>query len=328
MAPAFSKPIEDPESTRRCSHCLYSGQVKTFPQKKNLTYTKKCHDCAARDKATTKKQNGDGTSSNKENHPIPLNTTRRVSEPRKRGNWCEFLESLNKVKELDLDLNDIVVIEQLCADMEANLELQNEEEDLDTEAMAMNKKLEISSVAPAPTSRWLLCKHLVRAVNQKTQNLPLNNLPFFCSLRRYHFAPFYRIPGIHETVDQIKNRAEESSSSSHIRHLTPELKGFGQPGKPSEDAHERSSPFCSDDEGKGSERMFFSPNSLAKTRKNFEELMNTAGQSRGVHPKLGQYLKRAMDEVDKVGGDIGIEKRKRKMPRTWKDSNEITLYLD
>jgi hypothetical protein len=33
-------------------------------------------------------------------------------------------------------------------------------------------------------------------------------------------------------------------------------------------------------------------------------------------------------KVEKVGGDIGKHKKKRKNPRTWKDSTPNTVYLD
>ncbi|KAJ3818825.1 hypothetical protein F5880DRAFT_1510650 [Lentinula raphanica] len=50
-----------------------------------------------------------------------------------------------------------------------------------------------------------------------------------------------------------------------------------------------------------------------------------AKSSQGVHPKLGKILKRMFNEVDKVGGAAVGEKRRRTMPRTFKDSNEIVL---
>ncbi|KAJ3764531.1 hypothetical protein FB446DRAFT_62876, partial [Lentinula raphanica] len=81
--------------------------------------------------------------------------------------------------------------------------------------------------------------------------------------------------------------------------------------------HDKSSPFCSDDEGEESERVFFSPESVEQTRKNFENMLNLALRSQGVHPKVGKFLKRTFHEVDKFGGGIGGEKRRRTMPRTY-----------
>jgi hypothetical protein len=49
-------------------------------------------------------------------------------------------------------------------------------------------------------SRFLLCKHLVRSVNDRLNDDPLTNLRFFLNLRRQHYPPFYTIPGIHETA--------------------------------------------------------------------------------------------------------------------------------
>jgi len=46
-------------------------------------------------------------------------------------------------------------------------------------------------------SRFLLCKHLVRAANIPLESSPLTDLRFFLRVRRHHLPPFYHIPGIH-----------------------------------------------------------------------------------------------------------------------------------
>jgi hypothetical protein len=48
----------------------------------------------------------------------------------------------------------------------------------------------------------------------------------------------------------------------------------------------------------------------------------------GVHPKMASQLENVFERIEKVGGDIGEDKRRRKMPRTWADSTENTMYLD
>jgi hypothetical protein len=48
----------------------------------------------------------------------------------------------------------------------------------------------------------------------------------------------------------------------------------------------------------------------------------------GVHPKMAKGLQKVFDKVEKVGGDIRAHKRRRTSLRTWKDSNENTMYLD
>jgi hypothetical protein len=47
------------------------------------------------------------------------------------------------------------------------------------------------------TSRFLLCKHLVRQVNFTLKDRPLTSLAFFAKLSRARSVPFYSIPGIH-----------------------------------------------------------------------------------------------------------------------------------
>jgi len=47
------------------------------------------------------------------------------------------------------------------------------------------------------TSRFLLCKHLVRKANLSLNDEPRTDLLFFSKLCRARHAPFYSIPGIH-----------------------------------------------------------------------------------------------------------------------------------
>ncbi|KAF5361322.1 hypothetical protein D9757_015171 [Collybiopsis confluens] len=215
-------------------------------------------------------------------------------------------------------------------------------------------------------SRWLLCKHLVREVNRRTGNLPLNNLPFFHALRRNHFAPFYSIPEIHFKTEQEENFA--ASPELEFEQEDSQVQAASSPAH----IHERSSPFCSDedklplieltkevinplvgnllgdDEGESSKRvsiyhvfscltrhmpdgiyqMFFSSEYVEHTEENIQNMLGIIKQSQGVHPKLGKILKRAFDERNKTGKDITKEKRRRTTPRTWKDSNSVTLFMD
>ncbi|KAF5346609.1 hypothetical protein D9757_014284 [Collybiopsis confluens] len=191
-------------------------------------------------------------------------------------------------------------------------------------------------------SRWLLCKHLVREVNRRTGNLPLNNLPFFHALRQNHFAPFYSIPGIHFKTEQEENFA--ASPELEFEQEDSQVQAASSPAH----IHERSSPFCSDDEGESSKRvsiyhvfscltrhmpdgiyqMFFSSEYVKHTEENIQNMLGIIKQSQGVHPKLGKILKRAFDKLNKTGKDITKEKRRRTTPRTWKDSNSVTLFMD
>lgn len=64
------------------------------------------------------------------------------------------------------------------------------------------------------------------------------------------------------------------------------------------------------------------------TRKALEDMLDAAEQPQGVHPKLGRQLKRTFEDVNKIGGALGKDKRRRTNPRTWKDSNKVTLYCN
>ena len=50
-------------------------------------------------------------------------------------------------------------------------------------------------------SRFLLCKHLVRLVNNALNDGPITSLTFFLQLRRNHYPPYYCIPNIHEATE-------------------------------------------------------------------------------------------------------------------------------
>ncbi|KAJ3770997.1 hypothetical protein FB446DRAFT_646034 [Lentinula raphanica] len=97
-------------------------------------------------------------------------------------------------------------------------------------------------------SRWLLCKHLVREVNERTSNLPINNLSFFRNLRRNHTTPFYNIPGLHAPLTETTSINEAGTPSSSPTES--DLNDGSNKEPPA-----RSSPFCSDDEGEASERV-------------------------------------------------------------------------
>jgi hypothetical protein len=85
------------------------------------------------------------------------------------------------------------------------------------------------------TSRFLLCKHLVRIVNEKLGNTPLTDLRFFLNLRRRHYPPYYILPGIHtdtsmsagaerrlEAVDKSLIDGGQIADASTLRNEPPE----------------------------------------------------------------------------------------------------------
>ncbi|KAJ6607443.1 hypothetical protein B0H10DRAFT_2071742 [Mycena sp. CBHHK59/15] len=57
-------------------------------------------------------------------------------------------------------------------------------------------------------------------------------------------------------------------------------------------------------------------------------MMELLENPRGVHPKMAKVLEKTCSKLEKVGGDIGRDKRRRTNPRTWADNNENTMYLD
>ncbi|KAJ6598587.1 hypothetical protein B0H10DRAFT_2085844 [Mycena sp. CBHHK59/15] len=60
----------------------------------------------------------------------------------------------------------------------------------------------------------------------------------------------------------------------------------------------------------------------------WEEMMGAIDNPRGVHPNLAAVFEGAFAKIEKIGGNIGMDKRRRKNPRTWTDKNSNTMYLD
>jgi hypothetical protein len=63
-------------------------------------------------------------------------------------------------------------------------------------------------------SRFLLCKHLVRLANMHLGSSPVMDLQFFLNIRREHFPPYYRVPGIHPQSSTPVYQLKEASAPS------------------------------------------------------------------------------------------------------------------
>ncbi|KAJ7678815.1 hypothetical protein B0H17DRAFT_944186, partial [Mycena rosella] len=60
----------------------------------------------------------------------------------------------------------------------------------------------------------------------------------------------------------------------------------------------------------------------------FDDIMKLMDNPRGVHPKMAKILDDACGRMKKVGRDIAVDAGRRKNPRTWRDNNSNTMYLD
>ncbi|KAI3601039.1 hypothetical protein WG66_014828 [Moniliophthora roreri] len=61
--------------------------------------------------------------------------------------------------------------------------------------------------------------------------------------------------------------------------------------------------------------------------KRWETIVSLVWSPQGLHPKVHQGIKRAWDDIDKLGGEIEQEITAKKMRRTYKDSNSNTMYM-
>ena len=71
-------------------------------------------------------------------------------------------------------------------------------------------------------SRFLLCKHLVRAANTILDDKPFDSLDFFFNLWRNHYPPYYLVSGIHADTEIVETTPSDSTTDTNIRVL-----GFG-----------------------------------------------------------------------------------------------------
>ncbi|CAK5263800.1 unnamed protein product [Mycena citricolor] len=212
-------------------------------------------------------------------------------------------------------------------------------------------------------SRFLLCKHLVREVNQTLSNSPLRDLALFANLRRNHFPPYYVIPGIHDIEENepepehdveimvLHRGHSRSQSTSSSRMQTPEpdddedndrapspgpvtgpglddLESIDPSGDDDRDEDNNIRAFASDDEGTAGDRVYISEAQRENLKRSFEALMETISRPSGIAPQLAEALRPALQMVEDAGGHIQAHKRKRKSQRTYKDSNKYTMFTE
>ncbi|KAJ8077382.1 hypothetical protein PM082_001812 [Marasmius tenuissimus] len=217
-------------------------------------------------------------------------------------------------------------------------------------------------------SRFLLCKHLVRKALEKGiptplaffQNLQRNHYPPFYILPGINTSieslpsddedeeqevDMVVIGAGHSTVRRAHSRAssrassEFETSSAYEADEIQELLSGGNDGEGdlniddgSSDFHisskfdELPEPF--DDTEDMRQRMFVSQAQIDHINGRWETIMSLAQNPRGLHPKMHKGIKRAWDIIDKMGADIEGELSGRKMPRTYKDSNMTTMFMD
>ncbi|KAJ7440656.1 hypothetical protein B0H11DRAFT_1750607, partial [Mycena galericulata] len=60
----------------------------------------------------------------------------------------------------------------------------------------------------------------------------------------------------------------------------------------------------------------------------FEELLEVAENPIGVQPKMAARLDHLFRPIENAANEIRDHKRRRKNPRTWKDSTQNTMFLD
>ena len=205
-------------------------------------------------------------------------------------------------------------------------------------------------------SRFLLCKHLVRLVNKELRDKPLTDLHFFARLQRNRRPPYYNIPEIHTDAAGSSDSKDEGEIDVLIlgspevlarkrKRVVSEAAALlerqhgkvinardsdEEVGEPSEETtftydsdpeHPRVSSSLSDSDKrqqclKTNPKVSFSPARRRYLKECFEEIIDVAASQSGVHHKMAAILEDVLVKVEKVGGDIGKHKKKRKNPRT------------
>jgi hypothetical protein len=75
-------------------------------------------------------------------------------------------------------------------------------------------------------------------------------------------------------------------------------------------------------------RYFLGSARLLHLKRCWDDTFEVASNGRGLHPKMARQLNLIWKPLEKVGGDIGRARRRRTKQKTWKDSNENTLFAD
>ncbi|CAK5267884.1 unnamed protein product [Mycena citricolor] len=86
--------------------------------------------------------------------------------------------------------------------------------------------------------------------------------------------------------------------------------------------------LASDDEDGSNDRVYLSEAELKSIKRNINAVYDTISQTTGMAAPLAKALLPKVNALDKIGKQIRENKRRRKMPRTYKDSTNITLTLD
>ncbi|KAJ7440481.1 hypothetical protein B0H11DRAFT_1750770, partial [Mycena galericulata] len=67
---------------------------------------------------------------------------------------------------------------------------------------------------------------------------------------------------------------------------------------------------------------------LTYLKRCFAELIEIAENPTGVQPKMANRLDHLFSPIETAANEIQEHKRRRKNPRTWKDSTPNTMFLD
>ncbi|KAJ7576556.1 hypothetical protein C8J56DRAFT_1061832 [Mycena floridula] len=174
-------------------------------------------------------------------------------------------------------------------------------------------------------SRFLLCKHLVRAVNLKLQDSPpLQDRRFFLNLRRNYFSPFYSLPGIHEAVEQESDKdeceeveililggseenspRETKSNSASVMVEHPSIDQSLLQTLATSSSVEQEEDFNLEEAAV--DRVFYSQARIQSLKRCFDEMLETAGAPGSVHPKMAKILDWVFTQVEQVVFCLGSD---------------------
>ncbi|KAJ7731689.1 hypothetical protein DFH07DRAFT_968683 [Mycena maculata] len=176
---------------------------------------------------------------------------------------------------------------------------------------------------------------------------------------RNHFPPYYLIPGVNAPEADDENEEEvtvlllgQHGSGPVARTIRTELPAETRNQGDSEDVRiekdtntlpapttveeqeqehpqpQTETPDSDEGQGGADSRVHFSEAQKIHLKRCFDTSMEVMDDPRGVHPKMARVLEKTWASVEKVGGDIHRDKRRRTNPHTWADNNENTMFLD
>jgi hypothetical protein len=133
---------------------------------------------------------------------------------------------------------------------------------------------------------------------------------------------------VREVIDEAEDSNVQVATVMPVMGETGEGASYTQNSDHLRVSYSLSGNYLAISDSENTTKVSFSAARRQHLRECFDEILDAAASQSGVHHKMAAAMEDVFVEIEKVGGNIGKHKKKRKNPRTWKDSTPNTVYLD